>query len=191
MMRTRFINIIENNSEAIARRWAKVVGSSEFTETYRKLSQDELTSMAKTVYENLGRWMGPETSQAEIGRVYTEIGVKRYLQGYPLCEIHYAVHFTKAVLLNYIFSEGLLPDTLTLYRANAFIMEISDFFDLAVFYTTRGFQEALYKKLLSEKNINKDTLKDIFPVNSFYFEAEPDFKSFERAMGGFNLFKVK
>jgi hypothetical protein len=191
MIRTRFINIIGNNSDAIARRWAKVVGSSEFTETYGKLSQDELTSMAKTVYENLGWWLGPETSQSEIGRVYTGIGAKRYLQEYPLCEIHYAIHFTKAVLLNYIFSEGLLPDTLTLYRANAFLLEISDFFDLAIFYTTRGFQEALYKKLLSEKSLTKERLKDIFPVNSFYFEAEQDFKSFERAMGGFNLFKVK
>jgi len=190
-MRDKFITNIENNAMAIAKKWARFVSTSDYTRTYRKLSEDELMKMGKVSYQNLGRFLDPQTSKTEIGKFYTDLGSKRYAQGYPLCEIQYALHFTKRVLLNYISSEGLLPDTLSLYQANAFIVEIYDFFDLAGFYITRGFQEALYKKILSVKGLDKEAINLVFPSGSFYYEQEADFKMFEKAMEGFNLFKVK
>jgi hypothetical protein len=190
-MRSKFINIIQGNSGTIARRWAKMVTNSDYTKTYRKLNKEELIKLGKDVYENLGRWLDPETSPDEIGRIYGDLGAKRYEQGYPLCEIQYVIHFHKQVLLNYIFSEGVLPDTLTLYRVTEFVMEINNFFDLAAFFVTRGFQEALYKKIILQKGIEKKRITKIFPQGSFYYETAPDFRSFEKAMEGFNLFKVK
>lgn len=190
-MRDRYVDVIKNNSKAMAKKWAVMVAQSKFTITYQKLSEGERTRLAKNVYENLGRWLDPKTSQDEIGRIYAKIGAQRYQQGYPLCELHYAIHFTKKVLLHHIIAEGLLPDTLKLYQTYEFIQEIHDFFDLAVFYETRGFQEALYKKILDQKGIDKNKMKDVFPPGSFYFEVEPDFRTFEKALDGFNLFKVK
>jgi len=190
-MRSKFINNIQNNSAAIAKRWAKLVSSSDNTKTYRKLPEKELIKLAKDVYDNLGRWLDPETSQEEIARIYTDLGAERYEQGYPLCEIQYVIHYHKRVLLNYIFSEGLMPDTLTLYRVTEFVMEINNFFDLASFYVTRGFQEALFKKIIAQKGVDKNKIEDIFPRGSFYYKKEPDFRTFEKALEGFNLFKVK
>ena len=190
-MNTKFIEHIRNSSEAMAKRWAKMVSQSTFTTTYQKLSKEELTRLGKNVYDNLGRWLDPKTQQEEIGRIYAKIGSERYEQGFPLCELHYAVHFTKKVLLAHIFAEGLLPDTLKLYQTYDFIQDIYDFFDLAVFYETRGFQEALYKKIMAQKGIDKEKAKEIFPHGSFYFEVEPDFRTFEKALDGFNVFKVK
>jgi hypothetical protein len=189
--RDKFINIIENNSAAVAKRWARVVAKSEHTPTYRELPENELIRLAKDVYDNLGRWLGPEVSSADIGRIYADLGAKRYEQGYPLCEIQYVVHYHKAVLVNYIFSEGILPDTLTLYWGVEFVMEINSFFDLAAFYVTRGFQEAMFKRIIAQKRMDKEALQKIFPRGSFYYEVEPDFKAFEKMLSGFNLFKVK
>jgi len=189
-MKTKFIEHIKNNSRLMAIKWAKMVSQSKFTSTYKKLTQEELIRLGGDVYDNLGRWLNPKTQQEEIGRIYTKIGAQRYEQGFPLCELHYAVHFTKKILLNHVFTEGLLPDTLKLYQTYDFIQELYDFFDLAVFYETRGFQEALYKKMITQEWINKEKMKDIFPQGSFYFEVEPDFRTFERALDGFNLFKV-
>ncbi|UCH94322.1 MAG: hypothetical protein JSV88_29195 [Candidatus Aminicenantes bacterium] len=190
-MRNKFIDIIKSNSLAMAKKWAKMVAASGYTRTYQKLPEEERTRLAKNVYDNLGRWLDPKTTQAEIGKTYADIGAKRYEQGYPLCELLYAFHYTKKVLLNHIFSESLLPDTLRLYQTYNFIQEIYDFFDLAVFYETRGFQEALYRKVLAQKGINKKNIEDIFPRGSFYYEQEPDFRSFEKALEGFNLSKMK
>jgi len=175
----------------MAKKWAQMVSQSKFTPTYRKLSLEELTRLGQNVYDNLGRWLDPKNQQEEIGRIYAKIGAQRYQQGYPLCELHYAVHFTKKVLLAHIVAEGVMPNTLKLYQTYESIQDISDFFDLAVFYETRGFQEALYKKILAQKGIDKEKMKEIFPQGSFFFEVEPDFRAFEKALDGFNLFKVK
>ena len=187
----KFITIIENNSLVIAKKWAKGVSQSRYTKTYRKLPEEELIQIGKRVYDNLGQWLHPETTQSAIGTIYADIGAERYEQGFPLCEISYAVHYTKKVLMNYILTESVMPDTLTLYQLQGFITLISDFFDLAAFYLTRGFQEALYKKIAAQKGVGKKELENIFPVGSFYYEMEPDFRAFEKALEGFNLFKVK
>ncbi len=184
-------NILHNDSLVIAKKWAKGVATSEFTKTYRKLPEEELIKIGMRVYDNLGNWIEPNFSHAEIGKVYAGFGAERFEKGFPLCEILYAIHFIKKVLLNHIFSAGILPDTLNLYRTHDLVAKVHDFFDLAAFYMTRGYQESLYKKISAQKGIDQEKLKKLFPDGSFFFEKEPSFKTFEKAMEGFNLFKVK
>lgn len=186
-----FIRIIVKDSSIIAAKWAKGVTESDFTRTYRNMSHNELIDAAKNVYENLGLFLNPKTPEEEIGKLYARLGVKRYEQGIPLCEVSYAIHFDKKVLLNHIFHEGILPNTLKLYQIQEFVAKLHDFFDLANYYMVRGFQEALYKRTLAQKGVDGDNIENIFPVGSFYYEKEPDFRTFEKAMEGFNLFKVK
>ncbi|MCP5053312.1 MAG: hypothetical protein GY940_39475 [bacterium] len=186
-----FINVIGNDSMVIAKKWVNGVSNSEFTKSYRKLPEEELLKIGLRVYKNLGQWLDPSTPTTEIGKIYARVGAERYEQGFPLCEISYATHFVKKVLLNHIFSEGIMPDTLYLYQTHDFVAKVHDFFDLAGFYVARGFQEAIYKRIVNYKGMDKESIEDIFPAGSFYYEREPDFKTFERAMEGFNLFKVK
>jgi hypothetical protein len=186
-----FIRIIEKDSMTIAQKWVKRVTESEFTGTYKNLSEEQLVRTARGVYENLGLFLNPKTPPEEIGKIYAKLGAERYEQGVPLCELAYAIHFDKKVLLNHIFAEGILPDTLKLYQTHDFLARLHDFFDLASYYLARGFQEALYKRILSQKGVDQDNIENIFPVGSFYYEKEPDFRTFEKAMEGFNLFKVK
>ena len=186
-----FINIIRKDSQIMAKRWAEGVSKSRFTKTYKKLSQERLVQLSSVVYENLGLWLAPETSAEEVGKIYVKLGVERYDQGFPLCEVTYALHYEKKILLNHIFFEGMMPDTLKLYKIHDFVAKVHDFFDLATFYLTRGFQEALYKAVCAQKGVDKKNIEKIFPAGSFYYEVEPEFRTFEKALEGFNLFKVK
>ncbi len=186
-----FINIMRSDSLVLAKKFARGVSNSEYTKTYRKMPEDQLIKIGQRVYGNLEQWLKSDTPAVEIGKIYSKVGVERYGQGFPLCEISYAIHFIKKVLLNHIFSEGILPDTLKLYQTHDFVARVHDFFDLAGFYVARGFQEALYKKVVSLKGVDKENIEKLFPAGSFYYEREPDFKTFERAMEGFNLFKVQ
>lgn len=184
-------NILHNDSLVIARSWARGVASSEYTKTYRKLPEEDLIKIAKRVYDHLGQWLDPTFPPTEIGKIYAGIGAERYDQGFPLCEIQYAIHIIKKALLNHIFSAGILPDTLNLYRTHDIVAHVHDFFDLATFYLSRGYQEALYKKILSQKGVDEEKIKKLFPDGSFFFEKEPHFKTFEKALEGFVLFKGK
>jgi hypothetical protein len=187
----QFTNIVRDDSLVIAQKWAKGVSTSEYTKTYRKLDEGTLVKIGKRVYDNLDKWLAPETPPEEIGKIYSQLGAERYGQGFPLCEISYAIHFIKKILLNHIFSTGIMPDTLKLYQTHDFVAKVHDFFDLAAFYMARGFQEALYKRVTAIKGIDKAGIEKVFPAGSFYYEMEPEFKTFEKAMEGFNLFRVK
>jgi Histidine kinase N terminal len=187
----QFTTSVRTDSLVIAQKWAKGVSNSKYTKTYRNLDEDTLVKIGKRVYDNLDQWLAPETPAEEIGKIYSKLGAERYEQGFPLCEITYAIHFVKKILLNHIFSTGIMPDTLKLYQTHDFVAKVHDFFDLASFYMARGFQESLYKRVSSLKGIDKDNIEKVFPAGSFYYELEPEFKTFERAMEGFNLFKVK
>jgi hypothetical protein len=191
MIYEQFINVLRRDMPVIAEKFARGVSTSEFTRTYRKMSEKELIKIGMRVYDNLGQWLATDASPADIGKIYARVGVERYEQGFPLCELSYAIHFVKKVFLNHIFSEGFLPDTLKLYQTHDFVARVHDFFDLAAFYLIRGFQESLYKRIISQKSMDKKTVAKAFPEGSFYYEREPDFRTFEKALEGFNLFKVK
>ncbi len=188
---SKFISVIENDSLELAKKWAKGILKSKFTRTYRKLPEEKLIKLAKNVYDNLGKWLLRSTTRIEIGKIYVEIGKQRYNQGYPLCEVIYAANYEKRILADHISSVGVLPDALKLYHSMDFISRLYDFFDIATFYLTRGYQEALYKKTIQLKGIDNKQLKDLFPHGSFYYEKYSDTQSFEKLLEGFNLFKIK
>ena len=187
----KFINMIENDSTEMARKWAKGILKSKFTRTYRQLNEEKLIRLGENVYHNLSRWLDRDTKKIEIGKIYAEIGKQRYKEGYPLCEVLYAAHYEKKVLAEHISSEGLLPDALNLYHSMQFMERLYDFFDIATFYLTRGYQESLYKEFTKLKGINEEKVKEIFPPGSFYYEMKTELESFERLLDGFNLFKIK
>jgi hypothetical protein len=187
----RFKDMLKNNSGKIAKEWAKGIMSNRFTKTYIKHSEKELIRRSKNVYDNLGNWLEGSIDMTEVGKIYVEIGKKRYKEGFPLCEVIYALHYIKKILWNYISSEGVLSSALEIYQIMGIMAKIHNFFDSAGFYLIRGYHEALYKKVSSKKGIDKKILEDIFPKGSFYYESgfEPD--TFEKLMESINLFKVR
>lgn len=191
MNSSKFLSIIETDSLEMAKKWAHGILKSKFTKTYRKLPEEKLVRLGKNVYDNLAKWLMHSNTKIEIGNIYAEIGNQRYQEGYPLCEVLYAAHYEKKILADHISSSGVLPDALSLYHSLDFLTRLYDFFDIATFYITRGYQEALYKKVIKLKGIDVEKIKELFPEGSFYFEMDSNGKSFEKLLEGFNLFKVK
>ncbi len=191
MYYNKFINMIENNSAEMARQWVKMILKSDFTKTYHKQPEEELLKIAQEVYDNLGKWLGRETTKIEIGKIYAQLGKDRYNHGFPLCELLYAVSIEKKVLTDKIITAGLLPDALNLYNAIDFLSSLYDFFDIALFYVVRGFHEEMYKKVGHIKGVDKKELNSIFPAGSFYYAKKTNTEEFEQVLEGFNLFKMK
>lgn len=190
-MITKFVNMIESNSGELARRWARGVLESEFTRTYHVVPEERLVRMARNVYENLGKWLDRATTRIEIGKIYAHLGRERYKEGFPLCELLYSLNYEKKLLTDYITSQGVMPDAMNLYSAMDFMEALYHFFDIAVYYVVRGFQEEIFKKTSKLKGADKKEIDAIFPPGSFYYEREHDTQSFENMLEGFNLFKVK
>lgn len=191
MISTKFIDMIKNNSDQIARKWTRGLLIAKYSQTYRKFPEEELFKRGKDVYDNLGKWLNKELGTMEMAKIYVNIGKQRYQEGFPLCEVLYALHYIKKVLWNFILSEGMLSSTLEIYQVMDLMVTIYKFFDSAAFYLTRGYHEAMYIKLTDKEVIEKDKIADIFPPGSFYLKFEKEPNAFEKMMEGFNLFKVK
>lgn len=185
------IQKIEENSLEMAKKWAHGVMNSEFTQTYRKLPESKLIQLSKNVYDNLGKWMEDVNSREQIEKVYATIGAERYHQGYPLCEIIFALHFTKKILTNQIYSEGLLPDAMNLYRTMDFLVRIYDFFDFAAFFVAKGFQYAMRQKMMKTKKLDAKEIEKLFPLTPGGRSSDLGEKNLEKILDGFNIFKLK
>jgi hypothetical protein len=185
------IHKIEENSLDMAKKWAHGVMNSEYTQTYSKLPENKLIQLSKNVYDNLGKWMEDENSREQIEKVYSTIGIERYQQGYPLCEIIFALHFTKKILTNQIYSEGLLPDAMNLYRTMDFLVRIYDFFDFAAFFVAKGFQHAMRLKMMKTKKLDTAEIDKLFPITSSIRSVNLEQENLEKILDGFNVFKLK
>ncbi len=174
MIYNKLLSLIENNSEVIAKKWKDEIKNSEYAETYKKLSDKELITRANNVYKNLGKWLDRDTTMKEIGDEYVKIGKARYKEGFPLCEVQLALHYTKKILWNHIISEGILTNALEIFQALELIVSIYNFFDIASFYLIRGYQEATYMEITKIKGLDKKKLMELFPSGSFFFEFNPD-----------------
>ncbi len=168
MLSSKLLDLINQSSGQMAVKWRDWIRNSHHMVTYQKLSDEVLVMRSKGVIENLGRWIDRGFTMEEVGRVYVEVGRERYREGFPLCEVGLALHFTKKVLWNHLMSEGLMTNSLEIYQAMDLIVQIQNFFDITAFYITRGYQEELYLQLNRTGKVPFDTLDRFFPAESFH-----------------------
>jgi len=192
MIDEQLIKVVESHATAIAGKWAREIRASRFTPTYSRLSNAELTERSRRVYENLGNWLDMDTGNSEIGREYTLLGRTRYMEGFPLCEVLYGLHVTKKVLWRHITSSGVLNSALEIYRAMDLIVRLFHFYDLAAFFISRGYQEALFETLRKETGGASKNLDEIFRRHSAPEPLLADRTAVTRNwLESWNLFKTR
>lgn len=188
----KLLSMIEKDSLQLARRWKKEMLESEYTDTYKKISEKELIKRGELDFVNLGEWIDGDIGMEEIGKVYINIGRERFIEGFALSEILYAFHCSKKLLWNYILSSGILTSALEIYQAMDLIVRVYNFYDIAAFYVIRGYQQSLFAKLARcKKGIDVKTLKDIFPLGYAFAEKGEDKNLTEDWVQSWNLFKTK
>lgn len=178
---------IDTNSLHMANQWAQEITDSAHTRMYKKLSSEELVKRGTEDFKNIVSWLQKGFNMVEIGRVYAEIGKKRYLEKIPLCEILFVFHLSKKILWDFIVSSDIISNTVEIYQAMNLSSRVYTFYDFASFYLIRGYTEEMYKNLGTIKEIDSKLIEGIFPEGSFYYEPE-DAKGW---IESWNLFKVK
>ena len=186
------LSMIEKDSLQLAKKWKKEMLESEYTSTYKKISEKELIKRGELDFVNLGEWIDGDIGMEEIGKDYINIGKERFIEGFALSEILYAFHCSKKLLWNYILSSGILRSALEIYQAMDLIVRIYNFYDVAAFYLIRGYQQSLFVKLArGKKGIDVKTLKNIFPLGYAFIENGKDKSLTEDWIKSWNLFKAK
>jgi len=141
MLSARLIQMIQDHADELMSGLIGKLKTHPRTPAYRRFSDPEIHNRLYTVYKEPGAWMGGKPDD-EIRQHYESLGLRRYQEGTPLCEVIYAGILTKDHLLDYVRTRGLAGTALEIYAEQELSNKINQFFDNAIYYTAKGYEEA-------------------------------------------------
>ena len=133
--------MIENHAEGLAQEVLNDLRSNPRTPSFHRLPADQLHRRFYDLYHNLGRWLGDQ-SDAVVEAAYAPMGRARQGEGVPLSEVIYATILLKEHLRSYIRRTAAVDSAVELYQEAELNLMIGHFFDKALYYTVKGYEEA-------------------------------------------------
>ena len=130
---------------------------------------DEALVEANTpLYPALARVLDRGLDRSLFGDFFVKLGKTRFMEGFPLSEVIYAINLTQKVAIEYVMTEFAPENTMRMYQSMGALTRISEFFLLSIFYLTKGFLEETYTKLSRNGEVSEELLKKYFKDDFFF-----------------------
>jgi hypothetical protein len=140
MISRKLVKLIEEHAEQITQGLLKDIQANPKTTSYQQFSVEEMHKRAYNVYKNLGEWLVDTTGEKAQQR-YLALGRQRFEEKIPVSQVIFALVLTKNHLLKYVKMFGLVDTALELHLELELIRSVTEFFDNAIYYTVRGYEE--------------------------------------------------
>jgi hypothetical protein len=141
MIAQKMVRLIETHSETLARElMAKILGSERMCDLH-KVPAPELQQRVYEVYRNLNDWLVGKTDE-DIERWYSSIGARRFTQGVALSHVVCALMLVKEHITLFLRREVVLDEPFEVYQELELIQLLDHFFDRAIYYAVRGYEQA-------------------------------------------------
>jgi hypothetical protein len=141
VLSTKLIRLIEGNAKELTRKWLDAVRQRPDLPTYRNFDEGQACARAFEVYSQLGKWLSQETAKSDVARIYTALGRQRRKEGFALSEVVQALIITRRILWFKVQADGFLDNVLDLKSALDLNNSVVLFFDRAIHFTVKGFEE--------------------------------------------------
>lgn len=141
MLSAYLVRMIENHAEDLTREVLDDLTQNPRTPAWHSLSRDEIHRRVYDLYHNLGHWLA-DNSEESVERSYDRLGRERFHEGVPLQEVVFATTLVKDHLRNFVRRAGVVYSALELHREVELNLMIGHFFDTALFYTVKGYEDA-------------------------------------------------
>jgi len=142
MISQSMVELVEKNAEQLANQWLKDVRENANTPFYHSFNADFLFERARSIYQNLGKWLNVQTPKQETAKYYRKYGYERFREGFPLSELIYSFILFRRHLWLFILHVGFLDSAYDLLRALELNNRIILFFDRAMHNMAIGYEEA-------------------------------------------------
>lgn len=141
MVTRKLVRLIEGHCDTLATGLAEKLHRSSRTAGFLVISREELVHATTDLYRNLGDWLLSKT-EAEIEMRFVEVGKRRFIQKVPLDDVIWGIIMSKENLWGYLRRESLADHALDLFNELEFMQLLDGFFDRAMYYTARGYEQA-------------------------------------------------
>ena len=141
MLSAYLVRMIENHAEDLTREVLDDLTHNPKTPAWHALSRDEMHRRVYDLYHNLGHWLA-DKSETAVERSYSQLGRDRFSEQVPLEEVVFATVLIKDHLRNFIRRAGVVYSALELHREVELNLMVGHFFDKALYYAVKGYEEA-------------------------------------------------
>jgi len=149
VMLVKLIEMIEKNAETMAGELKNKLLRDPAIPSYQALDDRVLYENIFEVYSRLGYWLLRDAEKGEVPTHYSSLGAQRFKEGFPLHQVVQGLVATKRHIWDTILEKGIMQTAKELDSAVDFITYLNRFFDLAIYYTTRGYYRALNLEMAS------------------------------------------
>ncbi|HZX11247.1 MAG TPA: hypothetical protein VFG01_09925 [Acidobacteriota bacterium] len=138
----KLVDLIESNADELTIRCINNLRDHPSTLTYQTYDENKLYRRVYRVYSQLGKWISRETSKEEIAAHYEALGAQRKKEGFKLSEVIQALVILRRHLWLKVLAEGFIDNVIELNQALALNNRVILFFDRAIHYAIKGYEEA-------------------------------------------------
>ncbi|MDZ7764592.1 MAG: RsbRD N-terminal domain-containing protein [Melioribacteraceae bacterium] len=154
MLYQKYIRLVEDHADQLTRKWSTEVRNNPSTPGYKKIPEHQLNERVYDVFKRLGDYLlQDEPDFKKTAEHFIKLGRERAKEGMKVSEVIYALILERVVIWNFIVEEGIISSTLDLHEALGFYMRINNFFDKAVYFIAKGFENVH----LSEVEVNRES----------------------------------
>jgi len=147
----KLVELIEIHARQLTSEVAHDLATNERTRGFGAVRLQDLEQRIFQILNHLGDWIGDARSD-KVHAEFTDWGHRRFDQGIPLSELIYAVIILKQHLRRYISDNGLVDASfprverdyvlpLHLHGLQELNARVGQFFDEALYYLARGYEE--------------------------------------------------
>lgn len=149
-MLARLIEMIERNAGDMAENLKQRLLADPATSSFKVLDDRTLHESIFQIYSRLGYWLLRDSERGEVRSYYSNIGEQRFMEGFPLHEVIQAQVATKRHVWDTVLEKGIVGTAKELDAAVDLISLLNRFFDMAIYYTTLGYDRALGMKSMNQ-----------------------------------------
>ncbi len=140
------IEMIEGNAEEMAVELQGKLLRDPITSSFQVLDNQILHANIFEIYSRLGHWLLGDAEKGEVPTHYYDVGKQRFEEGFPLHALVQSLVVIKRHIWDTISEKGLMRTARDLNSAVDFITLLNRFFDMATYYTNRGYYNAFESK---------------------------------------------
>ncbi|MDR2489846.1 MAG: hypothetical protein LBD20_00415 [Spirochaetaceae bacterium] len=171
MIHKVLIDTLNFKSKLLAMRWKDLIRKSPQLRCYNKLSDERLIGIDSPMYPQLARTLDRGLDRSIVGDFFVRIGKEGQKKNFPISEMVYAIKLNQEMILEYIESEFILDNPLTMYQTLSIVPKVADFFLLGVFYLNKGYNEQTYLTMNLQENVSEELLRKCFK-DDFFFKKD-------------------
>ncbi|MFH1194749.1 MAG: hypothetical protein V1720_03490 [bacterium] len=171
MVYESLIAIVESSLKDLVKSWVKEILRSDYMKTYHALTEVQILQRGETLFGNLKKWLDRGAYGEEVEEYFVKVGEDRFMEGFPLSEIHYALYLEKKVLWSYVNWKEDVTGKFTTPEAIEFMTVLNNYFDLGNFFIIKGYMQALYDRLVESDKFSDEELKNYIGKGALYEET--------------------